>query len=293
MSQLNRILVATDLSNAGRGVITRAGQLASQHGARLQVVHATPDWELFSRWTVARREHYEAVTARATKALESELAWVAQQFGIQPTHKVRSGRASRVILDEATDYRPQLIVMGARGEHQPRISPEALGGTTLKLLLHSDCPLLIVRGWDLHPYRVSLAAIHDRCDVSRRVVHWASSLTERGHCHIMHAYEAPYFERTRLCVDESSAGECERAAEEIAVGIVRDMAEAASGSAHLHTHAVKGRPLPALVTEIARYQPTLVALGRQEFGPYVTRDPFGTDGFRMAYHCPVDTLLVP
>jgi nucleotide-binding universal stress UspA family protein len=293
MNLLSRILVATDFSPAGRVAVTRAAQLASQHNAKLHIVHATPDWKLFSRWTTARPEHYDAVTERAEKSMNAELAWVAAQFGVGATHQIGTGRASTVITDAARDYCPSLIVAGARGEHQPRISPESFGGTTLKLLLHTDYPLLLVRGWDQKPYRISLAAIHDCCDLSKRLVLWATSLVGNGHCHVMLAYEAPYIERIRACMDVLSTHACELASETVAQQIVREIAAAAAHSAHVHPHAVKGKPLPALVTEIATHQPTLVVLGRQEFVPGVTREPFGTDGFRMAYHCPVDTLVVP
>jgi nucleotide-binding universal stress UspA family protein len=225
--------------------------------------------------------------------MTAELARVTSEFAVGATHETRLGRASTVITDIARDYRPSLIVAGARGEHQPRISPESLGGTTLKLLSHTDCPLLLIRGWDLKPYRISLAAIHDSCDLSKRLVLWASSLVGDGHCSLMHAYEAPYFERIRACMDVVSTHACELASETVAHRIVREMAAAAAHSAQVHPRAVKGKPLAALVTEIARYQPTLVVLGRQEFSPDVTHEPFGTDGFRMAYHCPVDTLVVP
>lgn len=61
----------------------------------------------------------------------------------------------------------------------------------------------------------------------------------------------------------------------------------------MHSHVVRGNPLGCLVTEIARCQPTLVVLGRQEASASESFDPFGTEGLRMAYHCPVDTLVVP
>jgi hypothetical protein len=61
----------------------------------------------------------------------------------------------------------------------------------------------------------------------------------------------------------------------------------------VYPHVVRGNPLGALVTEIARYQPTLVVLGRQEALPGESQEPFGTEGLRMAYHCPVDTLVIP
>ncbi len=138
MSLVNRILVATDFSPAGRLAVTRAGQLASQYKTDLHLVHATPDWNLFSRWTSARQEHYDAITLHAQSAMREEVNWILGRFGVHARGEIQLGKASRVIARAAADYKPSLIVAGARGEHQPRISPEAFGGTTLKLLLHTD-----------------------------------------------------------------------------------------------------------------------------------------------------------
>ena len=174
------------------------------------------------------------------------------------------------------------------------ISPESFGGTTLKLLLHTEYPLLLVRGWDPKPYRVSIAAVHDTCDISKRVVLWASSLVGSGDCHVMHAYDVPYIERTRASgVCDAAIRECILATESAAHRIVNEVNTAAAPEAHMHSHVVRGNPLGCLVTEIACHQPTLVALGRQEANAAESQEPFGTEGLRMAYHCPVDTLVVP
>ncbi len=294
MGLLNRILVATDFSPAGRLAVTRAAQLAIQHKADLRLVHATPDWNLFSRWTSARREHYDAVTQHAQRVMREEVNWVLSQFDVHAGDDIQLGRASHVIARVAADYRPSVIVCGARGEHQPRISPESFGGTTLKLLLQTEFPLLLVRGWDLKPYRISIAAVHDVCEVSRRVVLWGSSLVGTGDCHVVHAYETPYFERLRACgVGEPAIKECMLATECAARRILENVMQAAAPEARMHSHIVRGNPLGVLVTETARYQPTLVVLGRQEARPGEAHEPFGTEGLRMAYHCPVDTLVVP
>jgi nucleotide-binding universal stress UspA family protein len=294
MAFLNRILVATDFSPASRLAANRAAQLASQYQADLYLVHATPDWSLFSRWTCTRQEDHDSVTAHAQNAIRDEVARLQSEFGVHARGEIHLGRASRVIGRTASEYQPSLIVAGARGEHQPRVSPESFGGTTLKLLLHTEYPLLLVRGWDPKPYRVSIAAVHDTCDISRRVVLWASSLIGSGDCHVMHAYEVPYIERARASgVNNASIGESVVATEAAAHRIVGDVITAAASEAHIHQHVVHGNPLGCLVTEIARYQPTLVVLGRQEANSGESFEPFGTEGLRMAYHCPVDTLVVP
>lgn len=294
MRLLERILVATDFSPASRLAANRAAQLASHYDAELLLIHAAPDWELFSRWTSAREPHHAALTAHAQEELLAEINRLSSEFAIHARSTAQLGRASRVIARIAGEYRPSLIVAGARGEHQPMISPESFGGTTLKLLLHTEYPLLLVRGWDPKPYRVSIAAVHDTCDLSKRVVLWASSLVGTGDCHVMHAYDVPYIERTRASgVSDASIRECILATESAAHRIVSEVSAAAAPEAHMHSHIVRGNPLGCLVTEIARHQPTLVALGRQEANAAESREPFGTDGLRMAYHCPVDTLVVP
>jgi nucleotide-binding universal stress UspA family protein len=294
MAFLNRILVATDLSAASRAAADRAAQLASQNHAELYLIHATPDWTLFSRWTCASEQHHVAITAHAENAMRAEVERLARQFDVHARSEIQVGRASRVITRTAAEYQPSIIVAGARGEHQPRVSPEAFGGTTLKLLLHTDYPLLLVRGWDPKPYRVSIAAVHEACDISRRVVLWASSLVGDGDCHVMHAYEVPYIERTRAAdVSDASINECVLTTETAARRMVSDVIKAAAPETHIHSHVVRGNPLGCLATEIARCQPTLVVLGRQEAKGSESFDPFGTEGLRMAYHCPVDTLIVP
>ena len=52
-------------------------------------------------------------------------------YGIHARGEVQLGKASEVIEHAATSYQPDLIVLGARGEHEPRIAPAALGGTGL------------------------------------------------------------------------------------------------------------------------------------------------------------------
>ena len=294
MTFLNRILVATDFSPGSRMAADRAARLAKQFGADLSLVHATPDWSLFSRWTSASEEHHDIITTHAHEAMRAEVDRLANELGVDAHSEVQLGRASRVITRVASTYHPDLIIAGARGEHQPKVSPEAFGGTTLKLLMHTEHPLLLVRGWDPKPYHVSIAAVHDACGISKRVVLWASSLVGTGDCHVMHAYDVPYIERTRAsAVSEASINESVLATESVAQRIVRDVVKSAAPETHIHLHVVRGSPLGCLVTEIARCQPALVVLGRQEAGASEAFDPFGTEGLRMAYHCPVDTLVVP
>ena len=295
MKLLNRILVGTDFSPAGHLAVSRAGQLASRHGSDLYLVHATPDWSLFSRWTSARRQHYDEISLRAQSAMRGEVNRILSVFGVHAHGDVELGKASEAITRTIASYEPALVVVGARGEHEPRIAPAALGGTSLKLLLRMACPLLLVRQGDSQPWRTSLAAVHEASELSRRVVLWGSALIPGGDCHIVHAYDAPYSERIRLCGTSDDVVEaCSLAAEGVARESLDNLLAAAAPDSHAHLHLVHGNPLGVLVTEIARHGPQLVVIGRQESGPgHSPSESLGTMALRMAYHTPVDVLIIP
>jgi universal stress protein E len=294
MKLLNRILVATDYSMAGQRAVTRAGQLANQHAADLQIVHATPDWNLFSRSTSARQQHYDEITLHAQSAMRDEVNRVLSTFGVHARGEVQLGKASEVISRAIASYQPTLVVAGARGEHEPRIAPAALGGTSLKLFLRMDLPLLLVRGEDSHPYRTCLVALQVS-ELSRRVILWGTALVPGGDCHIVHAYDAPYIERMRLCGMNSAAIEaCVVSTEAAARESLDKLVAAAAPDSRVHLHLDHGNPLGILVTEIARYTPQIVVVGRRENERGQSPREFsGATGLRMAYHTPVNVLVIP
>jgi nucleotide-binding universal stress UspA family protein len=295
MRLLNRILVATDFSVAGQRAVTRAGQLANRNEADLHIVHATPDWNLFSRSTSARQQHYDEVTLHAQSAMRDEVSRVLGTFGVHARGEVQLGKASEVICRAIASYRPTLVVVGARGEHEPPIAPAALGGTSLKLFLRIDRPLLLVRSVDLRPYRTSLVTVQQVSELSRRGVLWGTALVPGGDCHIVHAYDAPYSERMRLCGTNSAAIEaCVLSTEAAARGSLAQLLAASAPDSRVHLHLEHGNPLGILVTEVARYDPQIVVVGRRENERGQSPREFsGSTALRMAYHTPVDVLVIP
>jgi nucleotide-binding universal stress UspA family protein len=295
MKLLNRILAATDFSAAGRRAVTRAALLAQRHEADLHLLHATPDWKLFSRWTSARQQHYAAVNQHAQRALRDEVNRILSAYGVHAHGEIQRGRASEAINRAVASHQPDLVVLGARGEHEPRIAPAALGGTALKILLRADRPLLLVREDRALPYRTSIAAVHAPSEVAKRLILWGSALVPGGDCHVVHAFDAPYCERLRLSgIDTASMDACVQNTEAIArQGFDKLLLSAAPG-AHIHLHLVRGNPLGVLVTESARHAPQLVTIGRHDNDTGdANRHSGGTLGLRMSYHTPVDVLVVP
>ncbi len=274
--------------------MTRAAELAREHVAEIYLVHATPDWSLFSRWASASPKHYEEITHRAQTELENELTRVQNTFGVSAHGGVQKGKASEVIARTTRSYEPDIVVVGARGEHEPRIAPAALGGTSLKLIFRAERPLLLVREGAVLPYRASIAAINEPTELSKRIIRWAGALVPDGNCHIVHAYDAPYSERMRLCgIDNIAIEACARDTADAARASFADVVAAAVRDSDAHLHLVQGNPLGILVTEIARHCPQLVVIGRHELEREESLpNPVGSMGLRMAYHIPVDVLVI-
>jgi len=83
-------------------------------------------------------------------------------------------------------------------------------------------------------------------------------------------------------------------AEEVARERFDKLLSAAVPDSHTHLHLVYGNPLGVLVTEIARHNPQLLVVGRRESERGQSpRESSGSTALRMAYHAPVDVLVVP
>lgn len=294
MPVLKRILVATDLSAAGQRAVTRAGQLARQWEANLFLVHARPDWNLFSRWRPASQESYQEVAKSADEPLRRTLAAIESEFGVHAQCHSRLGKASNVIAAAVAELEPHLLVIGARGEHASCGPNPCLGGTALKLLVRIDTPLLLVRGADAARYSSALVAIDTPGPLSRRAVLWASGLVTDGDCHLIHAFDIPYIERMHpQGIDQSVIDPRLRQAEEAANRMVREALGAAEGNATLHCEAIRGEPVSAILGRIESLAPNLVVIGRREpQAAHIQPGPMGGVGFRIAYHAPTDVLML-
>lgn len=295
MKILNRILVATDLSPASHAAVARAGQLARQHAAELYMVHATPDWPLFSRSGAARQEDYESVSLNAETLVDQETNWLRSEFGVPARADVHRGQASHTIVRAVEAYQPDVVVIGARGERARQDAPAALGGTTLKLISQIAQPLLLVRDSEPTTYNTSLAAVQNDSPLSRRIVHWGSVLVQEGTCVVVCAYDLPYIERLRLR-DRNNATIAARCEEQegglrSAIGALPCAGEVGT---QIHTHVVRGTALSAVLTEISQYRPQVLIVGRHEYQlGGAAHAPLGCVGVRLAYHAPCDVLIVP
>lgn len=294
MSLLRRILVGTDFSPAGHAAAGRAGQLAAQYQAQLTVFHATPDWRLFSHRATAHQEHYAGITRTATELLNAEVAWLTREFNVAARGEVHQDRATLAITRVIDAFQPDLVVIGAGGEHPVPGDGTFLGGTALKLIARVTTPLLLVRQPQPVPYHTTLAAIDGDMRIGECLVRWASSLAGTGTCHVVRAYDAPYLDRLRLSrLDDAQITECAEEQRRLAQREC-ELVQQTLPNARLDLHLVRGAPVPTILGQVIALAPQLVVLGQHMHHPDEHPGAWAAGlGTRLAYHCPTDVLMIP
>jgi nucleotide-binding universal stress UspA family protein len=296
VSLLRRILVATDFSSAGHSAVARAGQLADQYQCQLMVCHATPDWTLFSERAIANQQHYAEITRNAEELMRREIAWLGEEHRVTTARgEVTRDRATIAVSRAIASFQPDLLVIGAGGEHILLNGETVLGGTALKLIARVTIPLLLVRKPSPVAYASTLAAVGGDLSAARRLTRWAGALAGSGTCHVVRAYEAPYANRMQLC--NFDAAEIAQSAEEqrrLAQQDCEVLERTAEPGTHLVFHILRGPPVSTVLGQIKQFAPQLVVIGQHahhaDEHPGAWAAGLGT---RIAYHSPTDVLMVP
>lgn len=139
-----RILVPLDFSTDSKNALRYAVSLARQAGASLTLLHVVEP-------IVSQADFgYGRVTTRsanqsALRHTQSALNVVARKLaesGSQPITMVRTGNAETEIVQAASDFAADLIVIGS---HAQSGSPIPIGSTTEKVVRNTSCPVLVIR----------------------------------------------------------------------------------------------------------------------------------------------------
>jgi nucleotide-binding universal stress UspA family protein len=296
MKELHRILVATDFSAAGHAAVARAGQLAAQYQCQLTVFHATPDWTLFSQCATAHQVQYADITRNADELMRCEVSWLGQEHGLTTVRgEIYRDRATLAVTRAIESFQPNVLVIGAGGEHILPDGQAVLGGTALKLISRVSVPLLLVRISPPMPYTATLAAVGGEVSIARRLTQWASMLAGSGPCHVVRVYEAPYADRMRLC--QYAETEIVQSAEEqrrVAQLDCEALEHTTDPGTHLVFHIIRGATVPTVLGQVNLCAPQLVVIGQHEHHADEHPGAWAAGlGTRIAYHCPTDVLMIP
>ncbi|KVK80974.1 hypothetical protein WS90_16830 [Burkholderia cepacia] len=141
------LLTPTDGSALSDAAIRMAVALASEHNAKLTVLHVVPEFHMFTtdaemlgdtkeRFQYVAQQHAESYLAAATAT--------ARNAGLEcETVSVIRAHPHEAIIEVATQHSCDLIVMASHGRSGVRAL--LIGSETQKVLTHSNIPVLVVR----------------------------------------------------------------------------------------------------------------------------------------------------
>ncbi len=134
------LLLATDGSKHSEKAAARAAAIAKSNGAELNIVSAT-DFvcELYAQ----APEVGEALIKKARKTLDTSKKH-ADLEGLKTECFVREGEAYKAIIDLAKEKKTEMIVIGSHGK--TGLKRLLMGSVVEKVIGHSHCPVLVVKG---------------------------------------------------------------------------------------------------------------------------------------------------
>jgi nucleotide-binding universal stress UspA family protein len=293
MKRIERLLVATDLSEGSRLALRRAAVLAAQHGATVEVLfvfRATPmlpDWLARAQPRLIDQESlFAELRGRlTTMAIEAGLS---QERGLRL--EVVTGRPAQAIADRAAEIRADLVLLGAHGETH---ALDALVGTTAqKTVRLSVAPVLVVRREASAPYARVLVAT-DFSESAAEAARMAAALASGAAFELFHAYDVPYFTlMTHAGVSDDAMGDYRRMAQQDAA---ETMARWVAGLGQPFTgwpvRLRHGYAPPLTQQHAAEHDIELVAVGHGGKGPLGSA-LLGSVSSRMLSELRCDLLVV-
>lgn len=187
MTSIKSILAAVDFSEDSRQAASRATMLASEHGARLELLHVINDVSLRAFGEIFHPADGHAVTIveRAERMLD-ELAPEATA-GKRTALKVKCGQVLEEILS-AADL-SDMLVIGARGWNPLR--DLILGTTATRLLRKCKRPVMVVKRPPRGPYRRVVVPV-DFSPHSSASLRMAVLIAPRADIDVVNALDFPF-----------------------------------------------------------------------------------------------------
>ncbi len=251
--QVNRILLATDLSARSDRALARAIELARGLSAQLTVFHVFDD-------DLPKSVH-EQVSQAAREEIVASLrrCQAPEEVAIE----VRAGKDYGDIIDASQRHAADLLVMGV---HRNENRSKPVRGTTMeKVIRLGDRPVLVVaEPVDTAYQRVAVAV--DFSVHARIALRCALAVAPRAEIHCVHAFHVPFagFNWDR----ETSRGVAQEHEKRLTQVIDEELdaviaAALSKGEAHPTIHKVlkDGAVSSVLRSETERLKPDLLVLG--------------------------------
>jgi nucleotide-binding universal stress UspA family protein len=291
--KIARILVATDFSPASERALEVAAHWARTEKAALHVIHVAPPKSLLGESWGVPSTATRGIYRQATEALHALVGQIDPSHELAITTGLRMGRAGRRILEAARDFSADLLVLGARGEHENNNHRGALGGTSSRVAHSTTIPLLLVRK-PVAEQPVAVAAV-DLGPQSRRIVLWAAKAARGGHIYVFHAYEVPYGQRLSAyglapeTVAVYTQDERMRRENELSA-----LCAFAPMNTTMQFAIERGEPVRETLRHAERVQANLIVVGKHNLStPGLRSPPYGSVCRSIASFAQTDVLVIP
>ncbi|MHC6226329.1 universal stress protein [Pseudomonas sp. X10] len=191
MSQLTRILAATDLSVPARHAAERAALLTRQLSASLDLIYVAnlAPLERLKQMVAPEQDLRQQVLATAQAKLQELADTLLQHQGVVANTRAVTGSVLTELSKEILDKATTLLVCGAKGESVMRHL--LLGSTAQRLLSRMVCPVLVVKEAPRREYRTLLVPV-DFSASSLRSIWTALAIAPQAEIVLLHVYEAPF-----------------------------------------------------------------------------------------------------
>ena len=140
---MERILIATDGSEAAKEAVELGVDLAVHESAAVAIVHVVPQDDLVSRNGFGLVGHVPYEPTAADEAVLADAVAVADRRSVSATSKLLRGEPAAEIIAYAELIRADLIVVGSRG--RGAVASALLGSVSRAVLGHATRPVLVVR----------------------------------------------------------------------------------------------------------------------------------------------------
>lgn len=293
MDLVRRILAGTDFSAGAGHAADRAGLIARETGAELELLHAPslsgldklrrlvpgiPD-DLEQQVIDSGREQLAALGRKLTEL-----------HGIAAGVHVALGDAFTQLETRAAELPADLVVLGAHGTSAlPRL---VVGSTAARMAAGSRCPVLVVKEAPSGPYRNVLIPV-DFSAQSLPALTTARAVAPGANLILMHAYGFPFEGKIRAARDIDAALEPFLAA---ARKKVFEKMHELSAAAGLAPHAARllvrhGEALPQILEQERERKCDLIVMGRHGEAPLLEQVFLGSVTKQVLAQSRADVLV--
>lgn len=289
-ARIRKIVAATDLSMYAHRAALRAGRLAREHDASLQLLHVVNTASVSALKTLLQTAPPigAAMLAEATQAVQSLAEDVAKAGGPTAECRIEEGDVTDTLLAAAADA--DLVVLGPRGLNPAK--DFLLGSSAERIARRVRSPLLIAKQEVAISYECVLVPV-DFSDSSLQALRYARALAPRATLHVFHAYDSPYDGRLQSAgVTEEALKSYRHTLQLEAEAAMREFLARAPEVKDVRSRVELGDPRVILCARAEELQSNLIVMGKQGRS-WFSEFLLGSVSRRTIEHAACDVAIVP